>query len=263
MELESRQQYMIDKQNELKVKLEQYNKCKKRWIRVYSVFKTLSVVLTVGTTVATALIGGLMVPLHIPTLLATITAIQTSSCGLIAKGKIEIDGEIFQDGKHKQDMHLVGFNGKSFHKIFSRMDLESDAFDWYFTRRILLRKDNFNEIKRSKVGRGTELLKKINEYIGKNCYIPTYGNCFIKCVNYVLNKDLTNEFQNFINGFSKSNRKGVMTFARINEFNKKCDTSFQIYTHNNRNLRPTIEKEELDWVLCFLFAWDCETYSEK
>ncbi|ESO88614.1 hypothetical protein LOTGIDRAFT_165398 [Lottia gigantea] len=80
------QQYMVDKQNELKVKLEQYNKFKKRWIRVDSVFKTLSVVLTVGTTVATAVTGGLMVPLLIPTLLATITAIQTSSCGLIAIG---------------------------------------------------------------------------------------------------------------------------------------------------------------------------------
>ncbi|ESO90929.1 hypothetical protein LOTGIDRAFT_175789 [Lottia gigantea] len=82
MELKSRQQYMIDKQNELKVK--QYNKCKKRWIRVDSVYKRLSVVLTVGTTVATAVTGGLMVPVVIPTLLATITAIQTSSCGLIA-----------------------------------------------------------------------------------------------------------------------------------------------------------------------------------
>ncbi|ESO91871.1 hypothetical protein LOTGIDRAFT_163232 [Lottia gigantea] len=86
MELESRQQYMIDKQNELKVKLEQYNKCKKRWIRIDSVFKTLSVVLTVGTTIATAVTGGLMVPILIPTLLATATAIQTSSCGLIAIG---------------------------------------------------------------------------------------------------------------------------------------------------------------------------------
>ncbi|ESP02122.1 hypothetical protein LOTGIDRAFT_157272 [Lottia gigantea] len=40
-----------------------------------------------------------------------------------------------------------------------------------------------------------------------------------------------------------------MTSARINEFNKKCDITFQIHTHNNRNLRPTIVKEELDWVL--------------
>ncbi|ESP04509.1 hypothetical protein LOTGIDRAFT_170755 [Lottia gigantea] len=168
---------------------------------------------------------------------------------LTFKGQIEIDGEIFQDGKHKQFMKLLGFNAETFHTICRNMEEKSDPSDWYFTGSIFLLKDNFKEIKRSKVGRETELLKKINEYIGENCYIPTDGNCFIKCVNYVLNKDLTNEFQNFINGFSKANRKGVMTSARINEFNNKCDISFQIYTHNNRNLRPTIVKEELDWVL--------------
>ncbi|ESO99368.1 hypothetical protein LOTGIDRAFT_158455 [Lottia gigantea] len=60
------------------------------------------------------------------------------------------------------------------------------------TRKIILMKDNFQEIKRPRVGRGgTDLLKKINEYEGENCYIPTDGHCFIKCVNRVLNKDLT------------------------------------------------------------------------
>ncbi|ESO92981.1 hypothetical protein LOTGIDRAFT_162007 [Lottia gigantea] len=171
MELEIRQQHMIEKQAELKEKLKHFNKCRKTWSRIDSVFKTLSVVLTVGTTVATAITG-----------------------------------------------------------------------------KIILHKDNFKEIKRSRVGRGTELLKKINEYKGRNCYIPTNGNCFIKCVNHVLNKDLTNEFKNFIINFPKVNRKGVMTTARINEFNKKCETSFQIYTLKNRNLRPRDVKRELDWV---------------
>ncbi|ESO91888.1 hypothetical protein LOTGIDRAFT_163250 [Lottia gigantea] len=211
---------------------------------------------------------------------------------LTFKGQIEIDGEIFQDGKHKQFMKLLGFNAKTFHTIFRNMEEKSDPSNWYFTGSIFLLEDNFKEIKRSKVGRGTELLKNINEYIGENCYIPTDDNCFIKCVNYVLNKDLTNEFQNFINIFSKANRKGVMTSARINEFNKKCDITFQIYTHNNRNLRPTIVKGKIEdnyeqvWKTCRddnavtqvsplelnvfssisdagLFAWDCETYSES
>ncbi|ESO94428.1 hypothetical protein LOTGIDRAFT_175428 [Lottia gigantea] len=118
-----------------------------------------------------------------------------------------------------------------------------------YTGKIILHKDNIKEIKRSKVGKGTELLKKINIYTGRNCYIPTDGNCFIKCVNHVLNKDLTNEFKNFIINFPKVNRKRVMTTARINEFNKKCETSFQIHTLKNRNLRPRDVKRELDWVL--------------
>ncbi|ESO88750.1 hypothetical protein LOTGIDRAFT_165163 [Lottia gigantea] len=199
------------------------------------------------------------------------------------------------------------------------MDKKSDASDWYFTGKIILMKDNFQEIKRSRVGRGgTDLLKKINEYEGENCYIPTDGHCFIKCVNRVLNKDLTCKFQEYINGFSKANRKGVMTCARMNEFNKKFNTSFQIYNPKNRHFHPRDVHDELDWVFylhnshfCLirrsqkswgiqeiednyeqvwktcrddnavtqvsplklnvlssmsddaLFAWDCETYSEK
>ncbi|ESP04436.1 hypothetical protein LOTGIDRAFT_170829 [Lottia gigantea] len=185
--------------------------------------------------------------------------------------------------------------------------------------KIILMKDNFQEIKRSRVGRGgTDLLKKINDYEGDNCYIPTDGHCFIKCVNRVLNEDYTREFQEYINGFSKANRKGVMTCARMKEFNKKFNTSFQIYNPKNRHFHPRDVHDELDWVFylhnshfCLirrsqkslgiqeiennyeqvwktcrddyavtqvsplklnvlssmsddaLFAWDCETYSEK
>ncbi|ESO85547.1 hypothetical protein LOTGIDRAFT_155033 [Lottia gigantea] len=129
------------------------------------------------------------------------------------------------------------------------MDKKSDASDWYFTGKIILMKDNFQEIKRSRVGRGgTDLLKKINEYEDENCYIPTDGYCFIKCVNRVLNKDLTCKFQEYISGFSKANRKGVMTCARKKEFNKKFNTSFQIYNPKNRNFHPRDVHDELDWV---------------
>ncbi|ESO92306.1 hypothetical protein LOTGIDRAFT_162609 [Lottia gigantea] len=126
---------------------------------------------------------------------------------------------------------------------------KSYYFNLPFERKIILMKDNFQEIKRSRVGRGgTDLLKKINEYEGENCYIPTDGHCFIKCVNRVLNEDYTREFQEYINGFSKANRKGVMTCARMKEFNTKFNTSFQIYNPKNRHFHPRDVHDELDWV---------------
>ena len=85
-QLESWQKYMIEKQEEIKVKLAQYNKCMNTWSRIDSAFKTVSIFLTISTTIATAITGGLMVPIMIPTVLAAITAIQTSSCGLVAMG---------------------------------------------------------------------------------------------------------------------------------------------------------------------------------
>ncbi|ESP04459.1 hypothetical protein LOTGIDRAFT_170704 [Lottia gigantea] len=45
-----------------------------------------STVLTVGVTVATAVTGGLMLPVIVPTVLAALTAVQTTSCGLITLG---------------------------------------------------------------------------------------------------------------------------------------------------------------------------------
>ncbi|ESP02397.1 hypothetical protein LOTGIDRAFT_172055 [Lottia gigantea] len=63
-----------------------------------------------------------------------------------------------------------------------------------------------------------------------------------------MNKDLTKEFQDFVNSFQKSNRKGVMTSARISEFNKKFNTYFQIYMPKHRHFQPKKVSEELDWV---------------
>ena len=39
----------------------------------------------------------------------------------------------------------------------------------------------FNRVDRSQYGRGTDFKQGIVEYIGKNCFIPTRCNCFIKC----------------------------------------------------------------------------------
>ncbi|ESO85510.1 hypothetical protein LOTGIDRAFT_154997 [Lottia gigantea] len=115
--------------------------------------------------------------------------------------------------------------------------------------KIILRRNNFKEIKRSKKGSGVTILKKINEYSsGINCYIPSDRYCFVKCVNYVLNKDYTKEFQDFIDSFSKSNRKGVTTTARICEFNKKFNTNFQIHMPKHRHFQPKKVSAELDWV---------------
>ena len=51
---------------------------------------------------------------------------------------------------------------------------------------------------------------------GPNCYIPTSGHCFRKCINYFTTKDYTEEFLTFIQ--PETYRSGVMTSARIQPF---------------------------------------------
>ena len=41
----------------------------------------------------------------------------------------------------------------------------------------------FKKVNRSQNGRGTDFKQDIGENRGNNCYIPTSGNCFIKCIN--------------------------------------------------------------------------------
>ena len=56
----------------------------------------------------------------------------------------------------------------------------------------------FDMVKSCHYGRGTGFEQDIVEYVGKNCYIPTSGNCFIKRIEYFTNKDYTEDFLNFI-----------------------------------------------------------------
>ena len=72
----------------------------------------------------------------------------------------------------------------------------------------------------------------IVEYLGNKCYIPTSGNCFIKCVNFFTNKDYTQEFVAFIR--TEQRRSNVMTSARIQPFcgnyniNIRCYDGFRV-----------------------------------
>ena len=50
-----------------------------------------------------------------------------------------------------------------------------------------LNNPEFKKVNRSQYGRGTDFKQDIVEFIGNNCYIPTSGNCFIKCINYFKN----------------------------------------------------------------------------
>ncbi|ESO94754.1 hypothetical protein LOTGIDRAFT_161002 [Lottia gigantea] len=172
------------------------------------------------------------------------------------KGQIQINGRIYKEGESKQDMTLSGFNAQTLQIIYLKMHDKSNASDWYFTGEVIFRKNYFRIVKRSKTGRGGNLLKKINEYKGENCYIPGDGYCFIKCVNHFMNKDLTKEFKDLkefekiINRFQKAKRKGVMTVGRIKLFNDQFNTNFQICKPKDSYFQPRYVNRDLD---CFYF----------
>ena len=95
----------------------------------------------------------------------------------------------------------------------SGYDSENVSFTGWFHN---LNTPDFKKVNRSQCGRGTDFKQDIVEYIGNNCYIPTSGKCFIKCINYFTRKDYTEEFLTFIRTEQRSSN--VMTSARVHFF---------------------------------------------
>ena len=77
----------------------------------------------------------------------------------------------------------------------------------------------FNVVKRSAYGKGTNYMQEILQFCGHISYIPTSGHRFIKSNNYFTKTDYTEEFLTFIR--TKQRRSNVMTSARVQTFCRK------------------------------------------
>ena len=70
-----------------------------------------------------------------------------------------------------------------------------DSEDVIFTGWLYkLNTPELKKVNRSQYGRGTDFKQDIVEYIGSNCYIPTSGKCFIKCIKYFTKKIIQKNF---------------------------------------------------------------------
>ena len=68
--------------------------------------------------------------------------------------------------------------------------IDFKAGDSIFTGYIyIIKTPEFNKVKRSDYGKGMDFRQDIIEVIGYNCYIPTSGICFRKCIDYLTGKD--------------------------------------------------------------------------
>ena len=84
-------------------------------------------------------------------------------------------------------------------------------------------------------------MQEIVEYHGRNCYIPTSGMCFIKCINYFTKKDDTEEVSTFIR--TEQRRSKVMTSARIQPFCRKCNINIGCFDRTRINPRNLTQRK--------------------
>ena len=125
-----------------------------------------------------------------------------------------------------------------FESFINAIDIDYDSEDVTFTRYVYkLNTPQFKVVKRSTYGKSNNYMQEIVEYHGQNCYIPTSGMCFIKCLNHFDKKGYTEEFLTFIR--TEQGRSNVMTSARIQPFCRKYNINIGYFNGtmiNPRNL---------------------------
>ena len=120
--------------------------------------------------------------------------------------------------EHKTNIRFK--NMDDFESYINAIDIDYGSEDVTFTGYIYkLNTPQFNVVRRSAYGRGTNYMQEIVEYHGQNCYIPTSGICFIKCVSFFTKKEYTEELLIFIR--SEQRRSNAMTSARLQPSCKK------------------------------------------
>ena len=92
-------------------------------------------------------------------------------------------------------------------------DAEDSIFNGYLYKIIT---PQFNKVNRSQYGNGCNFDEIIIEYRGNNCFIPTKGYCFIKCVNCLTDQDYKQQYFDFIR--NEKRRSNIMSKDRIQPF---------------------------------------------
>ena len=122
------------------------------------------------------------------------------------------------------------------------LDKYDDHPSMYYTGNIYRYFRNFKRVNRSEHGRGADEFDDIEEYKGDRCYIPSGNGCFLKCINYIFDKDFSTEYFEFIK--SNKRRPNVMSRCRIPEFCKRHKIDIGIYDLNSKRILPWTVKQK-------------------
>ena len=145
------------------------------------------------------------------------------------------EGEIDTNRFFRDSKELAKF-------IDKKLDKYDDHPSIYYTGNISRYFKNFKRVNRSEHGRGANEFNNIEEYNGKNCYIPDGNGCFLKCINYIFNKDFNKEYFEFIKSYKR--RTNVMPRCRIPEFCKRYKIDIGIYDLNNGRILPRTVRQK-------------------
>ena len=136
-------------------------------------------------------------------------------------------------GDQIRQTHIRFRNVDDFESYINSIDQNYDSDDSIFNGYIYkINTPQFNKVNRSQYGNGCSFDKIIIEYQGNNCFIPTKGYCFVKCVNFSTGQDYKEQYLDFIR--NEKRRTNIMTMATIQPFCKANNIDLGYYNNNNR-----------------------------
>ena len=160
---------------------------------------------------------------------------------VINKNLHEIKQEILQDyegefemvgnlkvGEQIRQTHIRFRNSSDYEAYINAIDQDYDSEDAIFNGYIYkINTPQFNKVNRSQYGNGCSFDKIIVEYRGNNCFIPTKGYCFVKCINFLTGQDYKHQYLGFIR--NEKRRSNIMNMARIQPCLRKLGIDLGYY----------------------------------
>ena len=196
---------------------------------------------------------------------------------VVNKNLHEIEQEILQDyegefemignlkgGDQIRQTHIRFRNIKDYEAYINSIDEGYDADDCIFNGYIYkLNTTQFIKVNRSQYGNGCSFEKIIIEYRGNNCYIPTKGYCFVKCIKYLTGQDYKQEHFDFIR--NELRRSNIVTMARIQPFCRANNINLGYYNNDRVFPRSVTNRDSALFLFNnhFCVIWKSENVSFK
>ena len=147
--------------------------------------------------------------------------LQDNTSAFEMVGNLKVGDQIRQT--HNRFRNIDDFEAY-INSIDQDYDTEDSIFNGYIYK---LDNPQFNKLNRSQYGNGCSFDKTIVEYQGNNCFIPTKGYCFIKCINYLTGHDYKQQYLDFLR--NETRRTNIMIMARIQPCLRKLGIDLGYY----------------------------------
>ena len=134
-------------------------------------------------------------------------------------------------GDQIRQTHIRFRNMDDYEAYINSIDRDYDSEDSIFNGYTYkIDTPQFNKVIRSQFGNGCSFDERIVEYRGNNCFIPSQGYCFVKCINFLTGQDYKQKYLDFIR--SEQRRSNIMTKARIQPFCRANNINLGYYDNN-------------------------------